>query len=227
MPDTNSRPPNIPRLSSVQTGPADEHYLVHRHLFAALTKSARFAQGKLLDIGCGNKPYEILFQGRITEYLGCDIVQSSLKKADFICPASQLPFADATFDTVLSSQTIEHLEDTGRFIAEAHRVLKSGGCFILSGPMYWNLHEEPHDYYRFTKYGFTQLLQQGRFTVLDILPNGGKWSVLGLVWIHTLPRGKNGRPWFMSWINRIFAYLDDRYPDYGNTSNYVVVAQKK
>jgi SAM-dependent methyltransferase len=221
------REENIPRLSAAETGPWDQYYLVHRNLFSTLEQVTTYARGRLLDIGCGNKPYENLFLKRVQEYVGCDIVQSSLKKVDLLCPSGQIPLPDASFDTVLSTQTIEHVGDPQALMAEAHRLLKSSGHFLISGPMYWHLHEEPHDYYRFTKYGFDFMLSRQGFEVVEIRANGGKWAMLGLVMLHTLPRNKKGLPIFMSWINRLFAYLDDRYHDEINTSTYLAVARKK
>lgn len=221
------RTENIPRLSTTDTGPWDQYYLVHRSLFSTLEHVTTYARGRLLDIGCGNKPYENLFRQKVQEYVGCDIVQSSLKKVDVLCPASQIPLPDASFDTVLSTQTIEHVGDPQALIAEAHRLLKSSGHLLISGPMYWHLHEEPYDYYRFTKYGFDFMLSRQGFEVVEIKANGGKWAMLGLVMIHTLPHNKKGQPIFMRWINRLFAYLDDHYHDEINTSTYLAVARKK
>ena len=89
------------------------------------------ASGKVLDIGCGNKPYQSLFVGRITEYIGCDVVQSDKNKVDVICPATQLSFNNESFDTVFSTQVIEHVDDPFKMLSESSRVLKPGGILII------------------------------------------------------------------------------------------------
>jgi hypothetical protein len=54
-------------------------------------------------------------------------------------------------------------------------------CFlILTGPFYWPLHEEPHDYYRFTKYGFQNLLKVAGYSSWEIWPDGGDWTQIFL-----------------------------------------------
>src|ERR1035437_1168707 len=123
----------LQRLRDYSTSMDDPCYLVYRGLFAGLEKASVHARGKLLDIGCGNKPYERMFKGRITEYIGCDVVQSSDERADVICPATLISIEDASFDPVLCTQVIEHVADHRGLIREAFRLLKSGGFLILSG----------------------------------------------------------------------------------------------
>src|SRR2546427_12801590 len=101
--------PELDRLDSPTTGYWDPHFLVHRRLFEALTHAAQFAQGNLLDIGCGNKPYETLFRPWIKTYVGCDVAQSGLHRVDMISDATAVPLPDESVDTVLSTQTIEHV----------------------------------------------------------------------------------------------------------------------
>jgi len=145
------RPEKLQRLNTVEI-PIDHiwylHYnSYHRDLCAALEG---YATGKLLDIGCGNKPYSEILKPLIGEYVGCDIVQSSDKQVDILCPANNIPIEDNSFDTVMSTQTIEHVEDHQGLVNEAYRLLKPNGFFIISGPLYWPLHEEPYDFFRFT-----------------------------------------------------------------------------
>lgn len=216
----------LARLSACRTNLTDPSYLVHRRLFADLERASRHARGALLDIGCGNKPYESMFIGRVTSYTGCDVVQSSEERVDVLCPATSIPLQDATFETVLCTQVIEHVADHILLLKEAHRLLAPSGVLIVSGPLCWPLHEEPHDYFRFTEYGLKYLLAKAGFEQTDIKPNGGKWAVLGQVLIHTFMSSPMHRRFGMRLLNKIFAYLDDRFPDRTNTLNYVAVARK-
>ena len=83
---------------------SNTNYLVyssfHKELNTAIQK---FANGRLLDIGCGNKPYESWMKGKISEEVGCDIVQTSANKVDYLCPANKIHIENETFDTIFSS----------------------------------------------------------------------------------------------------------------------------
>lgn len=222
----DSAPPKLDRLNKPRTGPDDHYYLHYRKLFAELEKAALSATGALLDIGCGNKPYESMFEGRITSYTGCDVVQSSDDRVDILCPATAIPLPDESFNTVLCTQVIEHVADHKALLQEAYRLLAPGGVLILSAPAYWPLHEEPHDYFRFTEYGLNYLLRTTEFEITTINPNGGGWGLCGQVLIHTLERTPFRNRFARRLINYIFAVLDDRFPDRTNTLNYVAVARK-
>jgi ubiquinone/menaquinone biosynthesis C-methylase UbiE len=232
---------NLVRLEEVEKITiSNPNYLVylyfHRELYNAIQ---HYSKGRLLDIGCGNKPYQSWTKDRVSEYLGCDIVQSSSNKVDILCEANNIPLENNNFETIISTQAIEHIEDYQGMINEAHRLLKSGGYFILSGPSYWHLHEEPYDFYRFTKYGFKYVLEKSGFKVVDIKENGGAWATLGLMINHTLSFQNYNANKFVKGvkyifrklkihilINKIFSYLDKKDFNSINTINYVVVAKK-
>ncbi len=221
------RPEGLARLSSLRLDTSSPDFLVLRALFSDLEKASVHAHGRLLDVGCGNKPYAPLFAGRVREHVGCDVVQSSDRRVDVLCPATDLPFEDASYDTVLVTQVIEHVADHGAMLAEAHRVLRDGGTLIVSGPLYWPLHEEPFDFFRFTEHGFRFLLERAGFVVVETRRNGGKWALCGQVLIHTIQDTWLNRRSVVRAVNWVFARLDDRAGTAGNnTMNYVVVARK-
>jgi SAM-dependent methyltransferase len=220
------RPEGIARLNRSEADPSDVHYLHLRSLFADLERASVHARGRLLDVGCGNKPYETMFRGRVHTHLGCDLVQSSDSRVNVLCPATELPFEDGSFDTVLATQVVEHVADPGTLVAEAARVLRPGGVLILSGPMYWPLHEEPHDYFRFTPHGFRRLVEAAGLRVIEIMGNGGKWALCGQALIHAVQGTRLQRPAVVRLVNRVFARLDDRYPDATSPINLVAVAEK-
>ena len=233
------RTKNLQRLAGTNINKLDVHYLhyksFHLVLFAAITK---FAKGKLLDIGCGNKPYEKVLNKTIIEYTGCDIVQSSLNKVDILCAATDIPLESDTFDTVLSTQTIEHVENPNGLVTEAFRLLKPNGFFIISGPLYWHLHEEPYDFFRFTKYGFKYILGKAGFEIVEINPNGGMWATTGQSIIHSFLNSKSNHFFIRSsrslfyrlrlyrLINSFFCWLDKADYNPINTMNYVVIGKK-
>jgi SAM-dependent methyltransferase len=226
MASMNQREKGLARLSSLQVNAAHPYFLHYRSLFSDLEKASVHAHGRLLDIGCGNKPFEKMFEGRVSEHIGCDVVQSSEARADVICPATQLPFESESYGTVLISQVIEHVADHQAMLREAFRVLQRDGVLILSGPMYWPLHEEPYDFFRFTEHGFRFLLKNIGFVGIETVNNGGKWALCGQVLVHTISNTRLYREPLIRAVNRLFAYLDDRHPTRDNPMNYVVVARK-
>lgn len=232
---------NSARLIDIDISKGNSHYLhyhfYHKELFAAIKMNVK---GNLLDIGCGNKPYLEIIKPLIDSYIGCDIIQSSNNCVDILCNANQIPLETGTFDTIISTQTIEHVEDHQGLVNEAYRLLKKGGRFILSGPMYWPLHEEPHDFFRFTKHGFAHILHKAGFEIITINENGGKWAVAGQALLNAIypamfnVKGFKGKVikfianilGGVKTINRIFIYLDKKNYDPVNTMNYVIVAKR-
>jgi SAM-dependent methyltransferase len=236
------RETNMERLSLTEIPIENNYYLhykyYHQDLFTCLKK---YSSGRVVDIGCGNKPYLPVIKSQIDSYTGCDIVQSSKQCVDVICPANKIPLNSDEYDTIISTQTIEHVEDHQGLVNEAFRLLKPGGFFIVSGPMYWPLHEEPYDFFRITKYGFSLLLHKSGFEIVESKANGGKWALCGQVIIHTFYPGINNGTSFkwqilrlcfkliggVKGINKIFSKLEEKERDESNTMNYVFVAQKK
>ena len=219
------RDENLERLSKVQTSYNDPYYLHLSYIFDALRDASKYVQGRMIDLGCGNKPYREIFP-KVTNYVGCDVAQSSEGVVDIICDVTEIPLEDESFDTVFSSQVIEHVSKPQDLCNEAYRLLRKGGYFVLAGPMYWHLHEEPYDFYRFTKYGFKHLLEEAGFEVVKISSNGGKWAMVGLVAIHGMIGTRFGKPFVIRSINRIFGWADRKRYDDMNTSNYVLIARK-
>lgn len=224
----STREENIARLTTKAIPVSSPDYLVYYFFQSALKNAVQqYAKGKLIDIGCGNKPYREMLKLYIHEHIGCDIVQSSENSVDVICPANKIPLEANTFDTAFSTQTIEHVGDCQGLVNEAYRLLKPGGYFIVTGPMYWHLHEEPYDFWRFTKHGFNYLFEQAGFETVETTPNGGKWALFGQVLFHTLPKWMLAPKFAKVLVNKFFKAMDKKYFDPINTMNYVAVARKR
>jgi SAM-dependent methyltransferase len=210
------------------------HYL-HRDLLLMFDK---YAKGTLLDIGCGNKPYKKYLETRVTEYVGCDIEQSSLEVVDVICSATNIPLENDSFDTIICTQVLEHIADHLSVIKEAHRLLKKGGVAIFSVPFVYQIHEAPHDFFRFSKYGIKHLVESSEFELIECYPNGGKWATIGLMLSNNLVKSYNAsnivklyynkiyNKIVLTLINQIFKYIDKKHFDEGLTSNYVFICKK-
>jgi SAM-dependent methyltransferase len=152
----------------------------------ALRDHASYASGRLLDVGCGDKPYEKFFSPFVDSYVGAEYedtyeTSANAKKgrADVVYSGDRLPFEDASFDTVLSSQVAEHVPQPGAFLSELVRVLRPSGRLILTVPFSYRIHSEPNDFHRFTKYALQEYARQLGLDVEVLLPRGGLWSVVG------------------------------------------------
>jgi SAM-dependent methyltransferase len=133
----------------------------------------------VLDLGAGNAPYRELFAH--TRYQTSDWSQSlhsGALEADIIAPADALPVADALFDLVLCTQVLEHVSEPSRVLDECRRVLVAGGRLAITVPLLWELHEQPHDYYRYTGAGLHHLLEKSGFQEIEIEPRSDGFSAV-------------------------------------------------
>lgn len=230
----------LPRLNSIRLKSKAPDYI---HLYFLLQDIQyaieNYASGSLLDLGCGNKPYEEWYNKKTTQQTGCDVVQSSDRKVDTICLANQLTFENETFNTVFSTQVLEHVYDHHGMIKECYRVLKPGGYCIVTVPFTWELHEEPYDFFRITKHGLKELFEESGFKIEYIKANGGKWAALFQMMMNTVYstfkyktfRSKILKILFLelrlTWlINKLAIYLDKKFFDDSWTINYIIVAKK-
>jgi len=142
---------------------------------------ATHARGRLLDLGCGTVPFYAAYRDQVDDNI-CVDWPSSLHRnmhIDVFCDVSRtLPFADATFDTILSSDVIEHLPDPVLAFREMARLLRPGGKVILNTPFLYMLHEVPHDYYRHTRYSLERLAAIAGLRVVQLEEIGGLPEVL-------------------------------------------------
>ena len=93
----------------------------HFMLFKSIKSFSHLAKGHLLDIGCGNKPYEKIFSKYIISYIGLEINQDVKyfgNRADVYGDAKSLKFNDSSFDTILCTEVIEHVDDPLKVINE-------------------------------------------------------------------------------------------------------------
>ncbi len=154
----------------------NHNWLVHRITTDSLRQQLiRFASGVLVDIGCGIKPYAELTKDLVTKHIGIDHPETrhSAEHIDILASCYDTTLPNESADTVLCTFVLEHLERPQDAIQEMHRILKPGGHLILGAPLFWHLHEEPRDFYRYTKYGLTYLFVTAGFEVLDVQPLAG------------------------------------------------------
>ena len=153
-----------PRLVGIVTNP---FYFSRRALFLAMNELGKEVSGKLLDVGCGQKPYQPYLS--VEEYVGLefDTPQSrSFSKADVFYDGGVFPFRESEFDSVLANEVFEHVFNPPEFLKEVHRVLKPDGKFLLTVPFVWDEHEQPNDFARYTSFGLKHVLEQSGFEVI-------------------------------------------------------------
>lgn len=160
-------------------------YLHRKPILEAVKEAAPRLGGRLLDVGCGNKPYASVLRCR--EHIGVDVETSSHSrtKMDNIYDGAVLPFGDAEFDSVLCTEVLEHCRDPQRIAREMWRVLKPGGYALLTAPMVLHHHEEPWDFQRFTRYGMKELADHSGFQIAWIRARGNMYSA-GLGIFYTM-----------------------------------------
>jgi SAM-dependent methyltransferase len=213
---------------------------IERHNFLILRISheriKRFPyHGRVVDLGCGSAHYKETVLRTADEYIGVDWKNSMHDQsrvnvfADFTKP---LPFPDAYADTVISFYVLEHLPEPGFFLLECNRILRPGGMLCMIVPFLWHLHEEPYDYYRYTRYGLQYLLEKSGFSEIVIEAQTGFWQTWWLRFnYHTLSLARGPLKYFwypVWWLTQIVAPLMDRInPGRGeHTSLYSVQAKK-
>ena len=118
----------------------------------------------VLDIGCGNRPFEVLFADREVQYLGVDYSEDT--GADIIHDLNEaLPLSDSTFDIVIISETLEHVYNLKELLSEAVRVCKNTGSIFISTPFMYPVHGAPFDFHRPTKHFYIEFAKQNRLHI--------------------------------------------------------------
>lgn len=232
----------------------DAGYLYWHYYKRNLLAVSHYARGLLLDVGCGNRGYANVFSSNVKKYIGLDYpsVRKIHLSDDFNPPdvwgdAHFLPIKSASVDTVVSLQVLEHLPEPDKAIAEMYRLLKDEGNIILTTHGLYPIHGSPYDYYRYTEYGLTYLLEKYGFQVIKILRNGSYWAYMGLMlnnyfFYHFFEQRKQYivklvlgalkvllTPVLIiigACINALFFALDKTHDTNVFTSNYTVIAKK-
>lgn len=185
------RPPKVPWTWGTA--------LFDRALHNALWSERARVRGDVVDLGCGMQPYRGWLGGEAGRWTGLDLPQtwSGRAKADIFASAGAAPLRDACADCVISTQVIEHMPRPRELFAEAARLLRPGGSLLVSAPQAQWLHEEPHDYWRFTKYGLMELAREAGLTPVKVIPLGGALALMGwMISTHVPTRGAREGSWW-------------------------------
>ena len=168
--------------------------------------------GKMMDFGCGTKPYQSLFN--VKEYIGVDYQNEGHSHAneqiDYFYDGIKLPFNDEYFDSVLSSEVFEHVFNLNEILTEINRVMKTGGHLLVTCPFVWNEHEVPNDYARYTQFALHDIMGKNGFVVVSYKKSGNFVTTLFQMWIlywYTLFHRKSKRFFLVRWLYKLFIIL--------------------
>ncbi|MCP4361151.1 MAG: methyltransferase domain-containing protein [Chloroflexi bacterium] len=153
-------------------------------------RASCYFSGRMLEIGCGTKIKGLLVGEFVDEHIGLDHAECphDHSNIDIFGTAYEIPVDDSSYDCVLSTAVMEHLEEPQKAICEAFRVLNSGGYGIYTMPLFWHLHEEPRDFFRYTKYGLQYLFEKAGFDIVELTPLSGYWVMSSTEWNYYLKK---------------------------------------
>jgi len=154
----------------------------HLEAFLIQAASSLPAGAWVLDAGAGDCRYANLFSH--TNYLSVDFAQvnKAYGNLDIIADLSAVPLASEQFDAIICTQVLEHLPRPWVTLSEFYRLLRPDGTLWLTAPFYYEEHEAPFDFYRYTQYGLTRLCADAGFTIKSIEWLEGYWGTLSYQW---------------------------------------------
>ncbi|MES0873765.1 class I SAM-dependent methyltransferase [Sinimarinibacterium thermocellulolyticum] len=139
---------------------------------------------RLLDIGCADRWVEHALAPGV-QYLGLDYPPTGEAlyhaRPCVFADAARLPFASSSVDVVTLFEVVEHLRFPREALSEAGRVLRPGGCLLLTIPFLYPIHDAPHDYQRYTAHGLRRDLEACGFLVERLEPRLGSAETAGLL----------------------------------------------
>jgi SAM-dependent methyltransferase len=192
---------------------------------------------RVLDAGAGEGQYAHWFSGQ--RYCAVDLAVGDAawdySRLDVMADLTELPFHASAFSAAIHIVTIEHLREPARALAEIARTLAPGAALLVAAPHEWEVHQAPHDYFRYTRYGLQYLLETAGFAKPDIRPAGGYFRLLarrllnglqfftgGVRWLFFLPAALLVVP--PALILPFFDFLDR---DRNFTLGYICIARKR
>jgi len=219
-------------------------YIIRSGLYKKISEYQHLLTGKMLDFGCGSKPYQSLFTN-ISEYIGVDYAgeghSHENENIDVYYDGKKLPFPDNSFNSIFSSEVLEHIFNPDEILAELNRVLVPGGKILITCPFVWNEHEVPIDYARYTQFALSHLLEKHNFNIVKLDKAGDFLSVihqLRIMYFRDVYLEKaNVLPIFLRrwlrflgipWMNFIFRVKRKIFPtSYDFYFNNIVIAEKR
>jgi len=201
----------------------------------------------VLDAGAGDQCYRPHFEHCHYEAADFEMVNKPYAQSTYVCDLSSIPVDDGRFDAIIFNQVMEHLPEPRKVLAELMRVVKPGGSMLCTAPLFFEEHEKPYDFYRYTQFGWRHLMETTGFEVERLewmegylgtvayqcnsasryLPRRPKDIAPGPLGFLMAPVLLATRAIFWG-IGQVFSRLDvkAKFTDRGYPKNYVVVVRK-
>ncbi len=154
---------------------------------------------RVLDAGAGEGQYAERFKRQ--RYFGVDLAVGdaawNYSRLDAVADLNALPFRDGAFEAALNVVTLEHLREPARALAEIARTLAPHAPLLVVAPHEWEVHQAPHDYFRYTRHGLAWLLEGAGFDAVEIRPVGGYFRLLARRLLNGLQFFTGGARWLL------------------------------
>ncbi len=171
-------------FSSFEATPFHPQWFIFRKNNKHLYEISAFLNGTILDIGCSKK----LIKNYLSDdckYIGLDYYKTATEWYGTIPEvygdAHSLSFRDESIDCVLLLDVMEHLADPEKCLNEVNRILDKNGCFIISVPFLYPIHDSPLDFRRWTIYGLKELADKHGFNIKEEKHNGNIFESASLI----------------------------------------------
>jgi SAM-dependent methyltransferase len=201
-----------------------KNYVTYRRLWldACLNAFSNEMRGIVLDLGGKRENKRGSFQPPEYEaqawwYLNLDWIT----KPNMFADVTATPLKNASIDSILCTEVLEHLKDPQACVDEIHRLLRDDGLVFASTPFFYPVHADPYDFQRFTEDGLRHLFRE--FKAVEVYRMGGYFGVLGLMCELGIP-GEEGKTfaskvtrWALKWLSRWLCSLD--LPFYSNENS--------
>jgi SAM-dependent methyltransferase len=213
------------------------HFEVEIADAVAALASALPAGARILDAGAGEGQYARYFARQ--RYCGVDLAVGDAawdySRLDVLADLTALPFRAGAFDAALNVVTLEHLPEPGLALAEIARTLTPGGRLLLAAPHEWEVHQAPHDYFRYTRYGLQHLLEKAGLEPIEIRAVGGYFRLVARRLLNGLQFFTGGARWLgfvpaaiaLVPLALILPFLDTLDRERNFTLGYICMARKQ
>ena len=191
--------------------------------------SLKYIFGKTLDLGAGSSKYRNIIEKRTSEYVTFDMIKK--EGIDVVGDILNLSFKDESFDTVISTQVLEHVEKPWIMVKEIQRILRKDGICILTAPFLVPYHADPCDYFRYTKKGIESLFKNENFEIIECDGYGKTFSVLSeffhFSFFNPYKKQKIGSRRIILFVERLAKFLDKFSRNKIIYTNVFIIAKKK
>jgi SAM-dependent methyltransferase len=152
---------------------------------------------RVLDAGAGELRHARYFSRQ--RYCGVDLAVGDrawdYSRLDAIADLTSLPFASGCFDAAINIVTLEHVREPASVLCEIARTLAPAARLLAIVPHEWEVHQAPHDYFRYTRHGMAYLLERAGLVEVEILPVGGYFRLLSRRLLNGLQFFSGGLRW--------------------------------